>query len=228
MSSGLKSWIHKTFTRAVPVQAPLLALPEPQGNARETMAANDPGLPKLAVIVGHTKEFQGAQMPDPFKLTEYAYNRDLADCIRNAAKGLLDVEVILRDGQGLAGAYARAEQFKCDFAIELHFNAHDGKKRGVEAHAPMASLGYDLAHYICASIAQVLKFDTFKVRSVSRASKSASNLYAFPTGANCVVLPFYGDNLEDARLGVAGMELIAAAIIRGVLNQAKQLDLIQI
>lgn len=85
--------------------------------------------PKLAIIVGHSKEKSGACSDDG--LTEYLYNTGVAHNIWNYSEKHpeIDVELFFRDGKTIKEV-ANSVNFwaaNCDkaVALELHCNASD-------------------------------------------------------------------------------------------------------
>ena len=185
-----------------------------------------------AFIVGHDRKDQGAVLDHTTKLTEYEYNKQIAEKLINLAVAKypkLKVSIIFRDNLGIQGAYKRAKEMACDCVIELHFNASEGKKAtGTVTLCTPDRNDLDFAHIIHKQICQA--FDRVGnsrgVTVIGRSVRGAANIYAFPDGVNCLVEPFFGDT--EAVLGIHKEDDYAKALLDGVMLWAQKVDLLSI
>jgi N-acetylmuramoyl-L-alanine amidase len=138
------------------------------------------------------------------------------------------VDTILRDEIGIAGAYQIAMQIGCDAVIELHFNAFDGKTSGTLTLCTIDDNDVAFAQIVHKKLCEAFKRDgqSLGVRCVSRVDRGAENLHSFPEGVNCLVEPFFGDEMKDALLGASSVEAYAQALVEAVVLWAKQVDLL--
>lgn len=230
MFKRITNWFYKLFTRAVLVPAPPSVFPELAPSNEELEKADSKGMVKLAIIVGHEKSAQGARMVGG--MYEYEYNKRIANMAveyaRTAFADVLQVEIILRDGIGINGTYARARQLLCDAAIELHFNAFDSKVRGTETLCTPDLTDVQFAHIVHGKVCQAFQRigASRGVKTISKAARGGGNVHAFPGGVNCLVEPFFGDNLEDAKIAMSHQEIYAEALIDSVILWARKSDLI--
>lgn len=207
--------------KEVIVEIPLrpVALPEPPAEGRELPLSGDAAVLKLGVIVGHDKNAQGARMCSPHNLTEYAYCSEIARGMKDRAPANINVEIIYRDGVGIIGAYNLARHLLCDAVVELHFDAFNGKARGSTTLCSPDREDREFANHIHASISKMLqrgKNEDRGVKAISQAARGGVNVHSFPSGVNCLLEPFFGDNPEDAQLGMDKKVHIAKAILDGV------------
>ena len=89
---------------------------------------------RLALVIGHTEQRQGAFGVSPIGANEYAWNRDLAQMMAAHLEDMDDVEAksFFRDDGGIVGAYDAAKNWGADAAIELHFNSAGPTATGSE------------------------------------------------------------------------------------------------
>ena len=234
MFAGLKAWFKRVFSHPVPVivEAPQNKFPEPSGNDPELPDANDKGKVKVAVIVGHTKDAPGAVMAAPYNKTEYDFNTGIANAMLKFAQAnypQLDLVIIFRDGIGISGAYAKARALLCDVAIELHFNAFDGKASGSEVLCTPDSNDVEFAQIVQKMICEVFSRngESRGVKTLSKDARGGRNVHSFPGGANCLVEPFFGDNPVEASLAMSHYDEYSEALVRAVAHWARQVDLIR-
>ena len=85
-------------------------------------------LKKLAIVVGHNANSQGAVRPDTGE-TEFVYNGKMAkEMVTLGVDYDLDVKVFYRSSHGgysaeISRVYAEVDKWGADASIELHFNA---------------------------------------------------------------------------------------------------------
>jgi len=228
---SMKTWFKKMFGVPVLIEAPANKFDEPVGPV-ETTSWNDRGVCKLGIIVGHTKEIPGASLKGTDSIKEYHYNREVAQKAAALAKAkypMLDVVVIYRDGIGIIGAYTEARKLLCDAVIELHFNAFNGEVSGTETYSSTEQGDAEFAHYVHKAVCFVFGRNGASrgVKAISKSTHGGINLYSFPGGVNCLSLPFFGDNLEEAKTGLRLSEEYAKGLLDGVCMWARQIDLLK-
>ena len=170
---------------------------------------------KLGIIVGHTRDKQGAYSKFEGGFTEYAYNKDVAlsacdyALSLDAKKDQFEVSIIYRDHAGIRGAYEEAIYKKCDAVVELHFNSFSRAVTGTETLYPVE----DPKDKNFAGLYQKNICKLFGRQGLSRGIKALSkgangwfNVYMFPQGPNCLVEPFFGSSPKDAKLAIAKKE----------------------
>ncbi len=216
-----KKIFHKKEVVALPEPVPVLEVPD--------HPALDAKL-KLALIVGHTKELKGASLATT-DLKEYDYNLKIARAIKTLAEKIeapVEVEIILRDFIGINGAYARAAQLGCDAAIELHFNAFDCKAEGSLTLCTADVKDVDFSQGIHKAVCKVFgrNGESMGVKSISKSVRGAG-VHMFPSGPNCLVEPFFGDNPTEAAMGLKYSGEYAEALLTAVVLWGRQVDLIK-
>lgn len=201
--------------------------------ARELPDHDDKGGLVLALIVGHDAKDQGAIMHES-RESEYQYNSKLAEMVKELAQKhwpLISVGVVYRDKVGLTGAYKLAnEKFQADLAIELHFNAADGKAKGTTTLCTPDLNDVEFAHCVQKEMARVFmrkQNEDRGVRTISRTARGGENVHSFPGGSNCLVEPFFGDNPEDAAAGRSLMRPYAEGLLKAVELYGRKIDLIK-
>lgn len=198
--------IFKRGTLQTSAPKPELPLPESIGRVR------------LAVIVGHTKKSQGATMAKPLGMSEYVYNSKVAALMeRHAAKFKgLEIKTFFRDIGGIKGAYGDAIKWDADIAIELHFNAFNGKAVGTTNLCTPSSDDLAYATEIQKAMCEVFGRSGMSrgVKAIARADRGGGNVHSFPNGPNCLVEPAFGDNIAEAEMLVDRAEAYALAMVR--------------
>lgn len=183
---------------------------------------------KLAIIVGHTKEAQGAQAVKPLSMHEYVYNSIIAELIREKALGTkLSCKVFKKDGLtdeqvgNLVDEWSRdAAPKRC--AVELHFNASGaGKARGseilIDADPATSKV---LAYYIYPEVLRAMGRSHMQARGIKRLSegdRGHRNLKAI-TIPSVLIEPAFGDNESEAKLLHERKEQYAEAIVKSVIE----------
>jgi hypothetical protein len=230
MLANLIAFIKNLFKpKALPAPAPICKEEEPVG--RELPSPEEKRKVKLGLIVGHSKKNVGARMCAPYNHSEYAYNMVVAEKAKAFAAlnhEPVIVEVIYRDGIGIAGAYAKAMELKCDAVIELHFNEYNKEVRGTETLCSHDVSDVDFAYVVHKIICNVFRNGDFSrgVQTLGQSMRGGENVWSFPNGVNCLVEPFFGDNPEDAKDGMALQDTYAKALIQSVALWAKKTDLV--
>lgn len=170
-------------------------------------------VPRVGIIVGHTKKAQGAV--SQCGVTEYVYNSEIAErMLHFNAKDKIQFFKIFRDGVGIAGAYRKCIQLKCDAVIELHFNAFNGHATGTETLCSTNKDDISFAEMVQDEIVLELGLKDRYVKSIPRSGRGGVNVYSFPTGVNCLVEPGFGDNADDFRVMQNKKEEYAEALYK--------------
>lgn len=174
---------------------------------------------RLALIVGHSKEFPGAMGVYPVDRYEYYYNLDLSKiAYRYAKEHGLNCKVFLRDHRNIEQTYKEVNEW-CNgnnaVAIELHFNAANGKAKGTETlfdEDPSSSL--DFARHIHEAICAVFNRkgkDNRGLKKRAEGDRGYANLKAMKA-PGCLIEPGFGDNKDDALLLYGKMFELARAL----------------
>jgi len=173
---------------------------------------------KIGLIVGHEKKAQGAVMPAPYRLSEYAYNSEIAQLAKDYAKRIgVTAEIIFRDGIGISGAYKKAKSLGVDCVIELHFNAYNGTVSGTETLCSNEGADKQFANFVHNHVCNV--FDRKPgagdrgVKTLSATDRGGSNVHALPNVPNCLIEGFFGDNPKEAKMALERKEQYAHALI---------------
>jgi N-acetylmuramoyl-L-alanine amidase len=180
---------------------------------------------KLAIIIGHTDNNSGASMIAPYDyIQEYEYNTVLAGIISAiAGDRKIKCKVILRDGIGIAGAYAEALEYEADAIIELHFNAFsEGSVKGTETLYGNISGSYELASAVHEQICEIMERTVGKgdrgTRLKERKDRGGRNVNNGTEIPSILIEPFFGSNRTDCINGLINMKEIAEAILVGFLD----------
>lgn len=176
---------------------------------------------KFAIVVGHEAKAPGAHAVAPLDCYEYEYNKGLAALVACALMDRgIQSEIFFRDNVGIHGAYAEVNAYAPDGAIELHFNASGlGTARGTETLYVPRILGSarlaDVVHAaICLGLGRVGPLNR-GVKSIDVTDRGYGNL----TAATCpqiLIEPFFGDDSQDAILGLTQKQALANAIAIGI------------
>lgn len=185
-------------------------------------------VPRLVLIVGHTKKAPGAT----FALggSEYQYNSKVAELASSYAKtlGTIDVKVVFRDGIGISGAYAKAKALKPDCTIELHFNAANKTATGTETLCTPEEKDRKFSEIVQKSICKVFKREGLSrgVKVLAKGARGAGNIYSLPGFANCLVEPFFGDAMSDAKIAKEKQADYAKCLVDASVSYFKTVGLI--
>lgn len=144
---------------------------------------------KIAIIVGHTKDAQGAATykVGGAHIPEYTWNtaraKEIAQHI-NQQYPSKDVKIFYRDGVGISGVAKLVGQWKPDVSLELHFNSigHDKDAFGSEM---LIVDGDDLSADISANLIGEVsrKFNTkLRNRYTTKAGKDYRGIKALKKG----------------------------------------------
>jgi N-acetylmuramoyl-L-alanine amidase len=160
---------------------------------------------RLAIIIGHTEQHQGAFALAPISQHEYTFNRGIAQAMEMAAASQgIAVRTFFRDGVGISGAYQAAVAFDPDGIIELHFNAASAAARGTETLCSEDHPGSkELADLVQKSMVTVFNRTGSRDRGVKvlrPGDRGFGNVSAAPSAPSVLVEPFFGSNASDCQL----------------------------
>lgn len=179
----------------------------------------------LAIVVGHMKNSGGAKGVPPINSSEYEYNADLANMVKQSgeAHGHI-VNIFFRDKGGVVGAYQQVKEAVVTACVELHFNAYNKAVQGSETwyleldkdkDSSAVKFALITQRHICGVLGRPVEVGGANrgikgARKGDRAYNSLSQLKGFP----CILVePFFGDNAADAQLAVDKKLELANAII---------------
>jgi N-acetylmuramoyl-L-alanine amidase len=177
---------------------------------------------KLAIVVGHSKDKQGARAASPLNKTEYEYNLEVAEFVfRFAMDYGIFTRIFLRDKVGIVGAYKAVQDWAKDgdtVCVELHFNAFNKKAKGTETlfdQEPSDSI--ELARAVHTEVIECFKRKGkddrgLKLIDEGRGAKSLAECKI----PGCLIEPFFGDNPDEAYMGQKMKIEYAHAIVDGV------------
>lgn len=183
----------------------------------------------LAIIVGHTSRRSGAHAVAPLSSNEYQYNNQVARLIKSYAgeKGL-EAEIFLRDQVGIPGAYEKASEWEPDAICELHFNAANGRARGTEilysdVRDQMGIHEKEFAEImqkdLCALFNRQGSQDRgIKNRTGRSGERGFTNLSQNFSVPSILLEPFFGDNPDDAKLGLQLQGEYAKAVVEAFIK----------
>ncbi len=183
-------------------------------------AAAAAGNNKLAIVVGHTRLAPGASGVAPISASEYTWNTDLAQKIKaHAATKGVAVEIFFRDGHGISGAYAQVRQWGARAAIELHFNAFNGRALGTETlHGTSFAGSQAWAKAVQAAMVTLYGRGTGLpgnrgLKPAPPHDRGRASVNALSSIASCLIEPFFGDNPAEAALGQSRKQGLAEALV---------------
>lgn len=160
---------------------------------------------RVAIVIGHTKSLPGAFAAPPLSQHEYGYNQEVAlICFTHGRNLGLDCRIFDRSGKTIEEVYKEVNQFG-GVAIELHFNAADGKAFGTETLYDLDPLDCKrLAHFVQRNTCRV--FDRYRnggdrgLKLIDNDAQRGHRNLSFCKIPSCLVEPAFGDNSEEARL----------------------------
>lgn len=180
------------------------------------------GLKTVTISIGHSIKDQGAESSDG-NVTEYQYNKQLADCIKKHLNDK-DVEVHIVNrfsdagGTGMTAAVKAVNKYKADCIVELHANAYNGSTSGCETlfwHT--YSDAKKLAQCVQKEMIACLGNNDRGVKSRSTGDRGAALLRDayYP----CIITePFFIDNNKDLSNAIDKMDRLGKAIATGIIN----------
>ena len=196
---------------------------------------NDPPdglIKKLAVVVGHNEQAEGAYASAPLNSTEFDYNNVVARSMRAAALEYnFDVRVInrLRSSsvrREIQTAYRKADDWGADLIVELHFNAAgSARARGTETLVRNERASQSIARNVQEEMVETLGLRDRGVKVRGPNDRGGISLHA-SNAPTVLVEPFFGSNRDD-RIALAsiGEEALARCYLRGLRSGASNLGL---
>lgn len=177
------------------------------------------GARKLAIVVGHTANAPGASGRAPISASEYPWNKDLANRIKNECAALgVSAEVFLRDNGGISGAYSAVAASGAKAVVELHFNAANGTALGTEtlwgARCPQSQAWAERVHDAMVGLYSrgPRPPGNRGLKQCPPHPRGGQSVNALSTIPSCLIEPFFGDNAGDATLGHNKKAGLATAI----------------
>jgi len=167
---------------------------------------------RLALVVGHTRNSQGAMGVSPISASEYEFNRELALLVERFGKSRgHQVATFFRDGVGIEGAYQQVAEWEADAVVELHFNAFNGEARGTETlycndEDQQRVLEKEFAESVQQHLCQVFnRTDRTNrgIKPLSRGDRGYNNVTQLFDIPSILIEPFFGDNPAEAQMAVA-------------------------
>lgn len=184
---------------------------------------------KLAIIVGHEKDRPGAMGVAPISQSEYAYNLGVAsDVYRIAREAGLQACIFLKDNMtpekvGQYVAEWASDDSAC--AIELHFNACNGKYVGTETlYAKEAYAGFAMTvqRHVCSALDRPDK-ENRGIKPLSKDDRGHRNLESMTIPA-VIVEPGFGDNALDAKRLMNKKFQYSVSLVQAVEEYAKVMN----
>lgn len=179
---------------------------------------------KLAIVIGHSKIAQGAMSTDPLNMSEYEFNTVIAENMFRYGKDKgLDVKVFTRDEIGIVGAYRLVNKWVGEdrgVCIELHFNAANTKAQGTEVlYDTVPSSNEEFSQVVhddlCVLFKRIGKTNRgIKLVDVGRGARNLAECKVI----GCLVEPFFGDNVSDAKLAKDNMTAYPVCLVNSVLK----------
>jgi N-acetylmuramoyl-L-alanine amidase len=182
---------------------------------QELPSDNDlPASFSVALVVGHEAKSPGAYFKGPEFKHEYDYNSQLAKKITDLAKSAnIKVHTVFRDGVGISGAYKKVKELDVDACIELHFNAFNGKATGTVNLCSNDANDKAFATIVQKHMCKAMKRDGLSRGLSITPKRGGQSVHALPGTPNCLVEPFFGDNLEECKLAVEQFDEYAMSLI---------------
>jgi N-acetylmuramoyl-L-alanine amidase len=177
---------------------------------------------KLAIVVGHTNADKGASSVT-LGQPEYTWNSHLATLIE-AVNTNHEIKTFFRDNGGIPGAYAAADNWGSNAAIELHYNSADSMSAtgtgilyfaGSTRGRRLASLLFEeidavlgLGEWPSGTGGVVTPFQASGQQMRGNRSLSAGQAPA------ALIEPFFGSNPSDSATAQANKSALAGAIVK--------------
>jgi N-acetylmuramoyl-L-alanine amidase len=179
---------------------------------------------RLAIIVGHNSEKQGAVRHDTGE-TEFVWNSDLAKLIEYEARDYPGIEVktfFRQAGLGytreIRRVYEETDRWGANATVELHFNsASSPKATGTETLISGTPASMALAVSVNREMVAALGLRDRGVKTRSADDRGGASLMSGRAPA-ILIEPFFGSSPEGQKATdtSAEKEVLAEAVIRGV------------
>lgn len=177
---------------------------------------------KLAIVVGHNSQAQGAVRGDTGE-TEYVWNSRLAQIMERLAPEFgIDLRVFRRVAGGgyrteIRRVYGEVDQWGADASIELHFNgSSDPRATGIETLSSGTALSLRLAQAVQDEMIIALGLRDRGVKTVGGSDRGGASLIAGAAPA-ILVEPFFGSSPKGQAASDEGreQEALARAYLKG-------------
>jgi N-acetylmuramoyl-L-alanine amidase len=177
---------------------------------------------KIAIVVGHSQTLPGARGVAPLNEYEYAYNVGLASLMKHQALSQgCESKVFFRDNVGLRECYNKVNAYAPHVAIELHFNAANQKARGTETlYGDKHPSSKKLAGFVQDAMVKVFSRtgkDNRGVKDLTDKDRGYINVNIAKC-PSCLIEPFFGDQVDDAQLGLEKKQELSIALIDSMIN----------
>jgi N-acetylmuramoyl-L-alanine amidase len=181
---------------------------------------------RLGIVVGHTKLSGGAMGKPPISTSEYVFNTGLAGLIKQVGESRgHEVSIFFRDVGNIVGAYKLVKEWQPEVCIELHFNASNGTVRGSETwyldlnkedHVMEEEFAQLVQDHICVVFGRGKgpKEGNRGIKEPAKEDRGYFNLSQISQIPSILIEPFFGDNLDEAKLAVDKKQALAEAIIQ--------------
>jgi len=180
---------------------------------------------KLAVVVGHNSQSQGAVRHDTGE-TEYIWNGRLAQIMERMAPEFgIDLRIFLRVPSGgyrgeISRVYKQVDIWGANASMELHFNGSSNPAAsGTETLSSGTSLSLRLAQAVQDEVVIALGLRDRGVKTVRGSDRGGASLIAGAAPA-ILVEPFFGSSPTGQRATdeLNEQETLARAYLRGAAN----------
>lgn len=177
----------------------------------------DPAAMKIAIVIGHNREAQGAvRVTDG--VSEYAWNGRLAEAIQslNPAQVRVFRRTPFEAGYSaeLRAAYAQVDAWGADVSAELHFNAAIAGATGTETL--FASVrGREVATVVQAAMVGALGLRDRGLVHRPAGSRGSASLISGKAPA-VLLEPYFGSNALDCQRADQRFDALARAIFIGL------------
>jgi len=177
---------------------------------------------KVALIVGHTREKQGAENNSTYKgLTEFKYNSELVNLIAHKLDMLnnyseferhIDLELyILFREKFIEDIIKKDNLLQPDLTIEFHLNAYNHSARGTEMLIKHNTKDNDFIQFVNdmgVAVSNAVQTRWRGVKSVKRKERGWKLLHKvkYPV---LLAESFFIDNDDDMKHGYENMDLLA-------------------
>jgi len=180
-------------------------------------------LNRLAVIVGHNDDAEGAFAGSPLNISEFDYNNIVARHMEAAGEEYnFDVRVINRRASSstrreIEAAYKEADDWGAETIIELHFNlVSDASVTGTETLVRNGRDSMVIARAVQDEMVAVLRLRNRGVKVRGPDDRGGISLHA-SDAPTVLVEPFFGSNRDDRiRVASLGEESLARCYLRGL------------
>ncbi len=193
----------------------------------DAASKGDTDMIKLALVIGHTEQRQGAFGVSPIGANEYSWNKDLAQMMAAHLEDMDDVEAksFFRDDVGIVGAYDAAKDWGADAAIELHFNSAGPTATGSETLF-VTAVSRPLAEAVQDATVTTLGLRDRGVKTPNEASggRGTRNLSQMGPKPSILTEPFFGSNAGDATAASERKSALARAQVEAAVNVLRSID----